>query len=292
MDSTKLFEIKKLSHISSKESIKALEDGQIIFLPQDGFILESQEFSILNEKILDPKEKNISYHPTRKKLSGVHKNFQKTPLNEYTLQMMQRFNEYSFSLVKSLFPDYVQSIQQGRTSFRPAEIKDRPTSILKDDTRLHVDAFYSTPVKGMRILRVFSNINPAHKPRVWQVGEPFENVLEKFHRHFEPYKALKAHLMNTFGLTKSKRTAYDHFMLQLHDQMKYDENYQENVEKQTIEFPSESTWIVFTDQVSHAALGGQHLLEQTFYVPVEAMRDKSLSPLHRLQNILPQQKMI
>jgi hypothetical protein len=292
MDSTKLFEIKKLNNISSKESMKALEDGQIIFLPQDGFVLENQEFSILNEKILAPKEKNISYHPVRQKLSGIHKDFQKTPLNEYTFQMMQRFNEYALSLVKSLFPEYAPSLQQGRTSFRPAEIKDRPTSVLKDDTRLHVDAFYSTPVKGQRILRVFSNVNPHHKPRVWQVGEPFEKVIEKFHPRFEPYKAFKAHLMNTFGLTKSKRTAYDHFMLQLHDQMKYDENYQENVVKQTIEFPSESTWIVFTDQVSHAALSGQHLLEQTFYVPVSAMREKEFSPLHRLQKILPQQKMI
>lgn len=292
MESTNLFEIKKLSGISTSDSIQALENGHIIFLPQNGFILETHEQSVLNEKILAPKEKNISYHPIRNQVLGVHKEFRKTPLNEYTQQMMQRFNEYALDMVKSLFPNYAKYIQQGRTSYRPAEIQNRSSSILKDDTRLHVDAFSSTPVKGHRILRVFANIHPHEKPRVWQVGEPFEKVLSRFHPRFKPYSGFKAHLMNTFGITKSKRTAYDHFMLQLHNEMKYDENYQEIVNKETIHFPSNSTWIVFTDQVSHAALSEQFLLEQTFYVPVEAMHDKTTTPLHQLQTVLPKQKML
>ena len=38
-----------------------------------------------------------------------------------------------------------------------------------------------------------------------------------------------------------------------------------------------------TDKVSHAALSGQFLLEQTFYLPVQAMKDPNLSPLHMLE---------
>jgi len=45
------------------------------------------------------------------------------------------------------------------------------------------------------------------------------------------------------------------------------------------------TWIVFTDRVMHAALAGQFLLEQTFYLPVAAMRDASRAPLRILEDI-------
>ena len=61
--------------------------------------------------------------------------------------------------------------------------------------------------------------------------------------------------------------------------MKLDENYQQTVTKQRVDFPADSTWLVFTDHVSHAALGGQFLLEQTFYLPVDAMANPELSPL-------------
>ena len=38
-----------------------------------------------------------------------------------------------------------------------------------------------------------------------------------------------------------------------------------------IDFPAGSTWIAFTDCVSHAAMAGQFRLEQTFLLPVDAM---------------------
>src|SRR2546429_2712052 len=38
-------------------------------------------------------------------------------------------------------------------------------------------------------------------------------------------------------------------------------------------FPVGSTWMAFTDQVSHAAMAGQHLLEQTFYLPLTSMAE-------------------
>ena len=68
-------------------------------------------------------------------------------------------------------------------------------------------------------------------------------------------------------------------MLQLHDRMKEDEAFQETCEQEAFDFPSGSTWIAFTDQVSHAAMAGQYQFEQTFLLPVEAMIDESRSPL-------------
>jgi len=40
----------------------------------------------------------------------------------------------------------------------------------------------------------------------------------------------------------------------------------------------------FSDRVLHAALSGQYALEQTFYLPVEAMADQRDSPLRILEN--------
>ena len=46
--------------------------------------------------------------------------------------------------------------------------------------------------------------------------------------------------------------------------------------------------MVYTDQVSHAALYGQDVLEQTFYLPVSAMQDENRSPLRILEKMTKQ----
>ncbi len=86
-------------------------------------------------------------------------------------------------------------------------------------------------------------------------------------------------------VTKSRRSAYDHFMLQLHDRMKADLGYQAEAEQIRYDFPPGCTWMVFTDQVSHAAMAGQYLLEQTLYVPVTSMQDHTRSPLRILERL-------
>ena len=52
-----------------------------------------------------------------------------------------------------------------------------------------------------------------------------------------------------------------------------------------IDFPAGSTWIAFTDQVSHAAVAGQYQLEQTFLLPVDAMQRPERSPLRILERM-------
>jgi hypothetical protein len=67
--------------------------------------------------------------------------------------------------------------------------------------------------------------------------------------------------------------------------MKADEDFQRSSPQDAVDFPAGSTWVAFTDQVSHAATAGQYQLEQTFLLPVEAMRDESRSPLRILERI-------
>lgn len=280
MNISNIFEINDIKDCNADQATFALEQGKVVFLPLSGFSLVHEEHHLLNEKLLAPKQKNIAYHHMNKSISHLNDDYLQD--KAMTLAMMSRFANYAFALIEQLFPKYVKDLEWGRTSFRPAQVEGRQTSILKDDTRLHVDAFKTTPVHGKRILRVFTNINPENQARVWHIGEPFSDVLTKFKPHIPNYSSFLAFIQAFLKLTKSKRSLYDHMMLSLHDQMKQDELYQAQVSKTEFHFPPGSSWVVFTDQVSHAALSGQYLLEQSFYLPVDAQVYPEYSPLAQL----------
>lgn len=265
-----------------QHAIRYLENGQVLFFPQLSFSLTSDEHIFLTPDYVDPESKNISYHPSTHQLKGI-RNLSIVSREKLKL-MLRRFSQYASDLVKQLFPSYALAYHIGRTSFRPVQISDRKTSYRKDDKRLHVDAFPANPNQGKRILRVFSNINPYGHDRVWRLGEDFERVVEYFvPRIKKPLKGT-ATLLKLIKMTKSYRTLYDHYMLQIHDAMKADETYQANADQQVIRFPAATTWIVQTDHVSHAAMQGQYVLEQTFYLPVTAMQNPAKSPLRILEN--------
>lgn len=280
MISAKLFTQNK-EQINHEQSIKVLEEGQVLFFPEHHFSFFDS--SLMTPNILDGKHKNVGYDYKKKKLGGYAKNSGVEKILEKT---MRSYAEFAFQLIQATLPHYVPNLQWGRTSFRPAEISGREISKRKDDTRLHVDSFASSPVNGRRILRVFCNINPNNEPRVWNLGESFTEILEHFASQVPPFSAFKAKLLQWVKGTKTLRSPYDHYMLHLHDMMKLDDRYQQEVEKTLIKFPSFSTWIVFTDQVSHAALSGQFLLEQTFYLPVKHMKNPDCSPLSQLKKVI------
>jgi len=265
-----------------KNTADALEEGKVLFLPDLPFEIEDSELSLLTPTILQKGAKNISFDPSTKTLKG-HDPKVDAPLH----QMMDRFSLYAKKQIQALFPHYQASIRMGRTSYRPAEIEGRVSkSYRKDDKRLHVDAFPSTPIKGERILRFFSNINRDGKPRVWNIGEPFPKVAQRFLPETKGPFPFSRHLMQLLGITKGYRTLYDHYMLKIHDAMKKDISYQKQAPKTTLSLPANSSWLVFTDQASHAVLSGQHVLEQTFYLPVEGMQNPSKSPLKILEKAL------
>jgi len=64
----------------------------------------------------------------------------------------------------------------------------------------------------------------------------------------------EAQLLRAFHITKSKRIDYDHTMLQLHDCMKQDTDFQDHSPQIRHDFPANSMWAVFTDLVAHAVI--------------------------------------
>ncbi|MGE3179898.1 MAG: Kdo hydroxylase family protein [Vicinamibacterales bacterium] len=258
---------------------EALERGAVLFCRQLPFAVRPDEAPLFSPQILTS-AKNASFDAVTGRIGGVTL---EGADRERLRGLMQRFSEQSAALVDGLLPAYRGRILRARTSFRPAEIAGRPSSWRKDDTRLHVDAFPASPVQGRRILRVFSNVNPSGRPRSWRVGGEFGALVDRFAPALSLPWAGQGWVLRTFRITKSLRTPYDALMLQLHDRMKEDAAYQQGDPQTAVDFPAGTTWLTFTDSVSHAAMAGQYQLEQTFLLPVEAMLDENRSPLRILE---------
>ena len=267
----------------SDRATAAMETGQVLFLPHYQFTVRDSDKPVFSPAILSKNAKNVSYNPATKSLGGIRIPEENRLLLE---QMMQRFADFAQELVIKLLPAYRDGLTRVRASFRPIEIEGRESSWRKDDSRLHVDAFPSSPTQGRRILRIFSNVNPEGRGRVWRIGEPFEQTAKRFLPSIKSPLPFSSALLHLLHITKVRRTAYDYYMLSLHDRMKADERYQAKVEKFEFEFPAGSTWLAFSDQVTHAAVRGQHQLEQTFLVDLDRLRDEGRSPLRVLERLV------
>jgi hypothetical protein len=267
--------------LTTERAVEVLEAGSVLFFPLLRFPIEVDEVAMFSPDILAA-SKNSSFDPASGRVTG-------TTLSGADLErlggMMRRFSDASARLVDQILPAYRGRIARARSSFRPAEIAGRQTTWRKDDTRLHVDSFPASPVQGRRILRLFTNVNPAGKPRVWRIGGDFEAVARRFVDHLSVPLPGTGTILRALRITKSYRSAYDALMLQLHDHMKKDAEFQQTSPQITFEFRAATTWLAFTDQVSHAAMAGQYQFEQTFYVPVDAMIDQRRSPLRILERI-------
>ena len=264
------------------QAADALEGGRLIYAPQLHFELAESERRFLSPEYLGSKSKNVSLRPGTGRLDGAC--CRGADYDELS-GMLQRYSDQTSDLLKALLPGWAAHIRRGFTSFRPAQIAGRATTWRNDDTRLHVDAFPWRPLQGLQILRVFTNVNP-EASRTWRIGETFEAVAAKFVPQIRrplPGSSLTLYLLRR---VKRRRTEYDHFMLGIHDRMKADATYQLEVPQVELTIPPGTTWACYTDSVSHAAMSGQFAFEQTFYLPVSAMKDPERAPLRVLERLV------
>lgn len=255
--------------------VAALERGRVLYFPRLAFELSPAERALLDPAIADPKRKNISL-AAGGALHGVQAD---ETTRAAVHAMVARYAAQAAGLIDALVPEYRGKLRAAPTSLRLHRVETRKTSWRADDSRLHVDAFPSRPNRGERILRVFANINPGGEPRVWRVGEPFEDVAGRFVPRIPKQAPGSAWLLDTLGITKTRRSEYDHLMLGLHDAMKADMAYQRDCAQLTQPFVPGSVWVCFSDQASHAVMSGQFMLEQTFFLPPEAMVEPECAPL-------------
>jgi hypothetical protein len=260
-------------------AVRTLEGGGVLVLPRLKFALAPEELRFLSPEWSDGRSKNISFD------GGALKGARGAASDLAALAaMIGRFATCAGELVSALFPRYAPYVRRARTSFRPQPAVGRAVSWRKDDARLHVDAFPSRPNRGERILRVFSNVN-REEDRVWRVGEDFSTMARTLLPRVRPPLPGAATLLAMLHVTKGRRSEYDHLMLGLHDRAKADLDYQRRCEQQVVRFAPGTTWLCFSDQVMHAAVSGQYMLEQTIHVPPAALYAPERSPLAILERL-------
>jgi hypothetical protein len=260
-------------------ALAALENGHVLFFPNLAFALSQSEKQFLDARVSDGKAKNISLDPTTGKMQSSSLSGEKAT---QLAAMIERFGSQATGLVHALLP--YTHVERARTSFRPVEVKGRRYSKISDDRLLHVDAFPSRPMRGRRILRFFANVSSGSERR-WQVGEPFEDFARAFLPRLRPHLPGKSWLYGKLGVTHGRRSRYDELMLSLHDAVKLDSEFQRDSPQSAVTFPPGSCWLVFTDMVLHAALGGEFALEQTFHLDVEELADPELAPIRVLERL-------
>jgi hypothetical protein len=234
--------------------------------------------------------KNIAYRPLADRLTGYQA---ETPEQAIRLKALMRdFSQQVITWATSYLSPYANTWQVDYTSFRPIEEEHRPMRLRARNDLLHVDSFPTRQTHGKRILRVFINLHP-ERIRVWKTGEPFAVLAEKFKNQMptissadldQPGSRVLARLGKWIG-TSWGRSPYDRWMLDFHNWMKENSRYQETSPVNTWKFPPGSTWLVYTDGVSHAVLSGQHAMEQTFLISPDSWVMPEAAPIQILKRL-------
>ena len=269
-----------------------LESGQILFFREMPFLIpaEDREFLLAQRWSEFRLHKNVSYRPSEDSLRGVSGDTRTVG------RLHSILRNYSEAVVK--FLDAFLSPYAGRrildfASFRPLEEENRDLPLHKRNDLLHVDAFPSRPTRGGRILRVFTNLNPA-RPRIWNTTEAFSTLAKKYAEEAglrdiaEDESFLIRAVQNwggKLGFRGMGRTPYDMFMLRFHDFLKENTEFQSACPKVRVDFPPLATWLVFTDSVAHAVLSGQYAIEQTFLIPPKVLVAPAQAPYRILEEI-------
>lgn len=278
------------THGRSRNYCQQLEAGQILLFRQPPFPFPQEDWNYLISRPHSDSRlhKNISYRPQEDVMRGFGGSREE---EKRVHDILRRYSSQVTQFVSGFLEPYAGKLGLDYASFRPQEEEDRDLPLHKRNDLLHVDAFPSRPTRGGRILRVFTNVNPARN-RNWLVAERFSVLAERYARDAgldalatsSPRRTVM-HLLHSAGLPVADRSAYDQFMLRFHDWLKESSEFQTGCQKEHLEFPPMATWLVFTDGVPHAALSGQFAMEQTFIVPREALVSKEDAPIGILERL-------
>jgi hypothetical protein len=250
-----------------------IERGDVVYHETAPFPLplgDDRDF-LLRQRQSKFKHKNISYDPIAGRAFGfVRENAAQA---ERLTKLLADFSQAATAWVTATFPSYAAHWKLDRVSFRPEEEATRKLRHTARNDLLHVDAFPNRPTQGHRLLRVFANVNPT-APRVWMTSEPFSVLLRRYGvRAGLPgesgdglLRRLSQGVARLFRPGRTKRSAYDSFMLRFHDYLKSHEDFQERGAKRLWTFAPNSVWVTMTDACSHAVLRGRYALEHSFFV--------------------------
>jgi len=269
---------------------RILEEGRILFFPRTPFSLpeEDRAFLLRQRQSGAGYHKNIAYRPAEDRVTGTGRGTDEEGLR----RVLRDYSRAVVSFTSSILPSYASRWRVDFASYRGEEEAGRDLAVRSRNDLVHVDAFPTRPTRGDRILRVFTNLNP-QDARVWRSGGTFEDLAPRFASASGLLRRARRQglggrvlsLGRALGLPVTVRSPYDRFMLSFHHFLKESRAFQEEGGKATLEFPAGSTWMVFTDMVSHAVLAGRYALEQTFIVSRASLALPDKAPIAILERI-------
>jgi hypothetical protein len=291
--------VKSLDGVSPQDHLRdgrwlceQLESGNILFFGHSPFVLSAsdREFLLMQRQTGAGYHKNIAYRPVEDRLTGLEKG---VPAADAQLlrSILRSYSDQAEALLGKMFPPYAGRWKRDFASFRAVEERGRKMRQRARNDLPHTDAFPTRPTNGDRILRVFTNLNPSQS-RIWITSDNFEVLAERYaplaglpQRARPPLVRWLKGVARAAGLPVPDRSPYDAFMLRFHNFLKENSEFQQHCRKDRWEFPPGSSWMVYTDMVSHAVLEGQFAMEQTFLVSREAMVTPERSPIGVLERL-------
>ena len=276
-----------------------LEAGNILYIPGMPFEIPPADLDFLlgRRQSGGRLHKNIAYRANEDRITGFA---EETPGDAARLlQIMRDYSRNATKTLSELLLPYQQRWKLDYASYRPLEEENRDLSLHKRNDLLHTDAFPSRPTNGDRILRFFTNINPA-EPRKWMTTTPFDTLAEQFAGKSGGCPLPKPLSKSAFaagilgakkvlaaaGIPVTPRSPYDRFMLRFHNFLKENTAFQKDCVKEYADFPPNTCWMVYTDSVGHAVLSGRYALEQTYIVSKDAMVTPEKAPIRVLEKMV------
>jgi hypothetical protein len=280
---------------ASSENVRALESGDILYLPASPFPFSDEDRSFLLEQrqVRAVYHKNISYRPTEDRLKGIDQ--KDADARDRMHAIMRTYSRRALDFLAAFLPQYAGAWKVDFASFRPNEEQGRRISHRSRNDLIHVDAFPSRPSSGDRLLRIFSNAHPK-RARVWVTSNAFDELATRYGRDAglatlrppgsSSLRQTSLRLLSKCGVPVVDRSEYDRFMLRFHDYLKDSEAFQQHCQKDLWLFAPGSSWIVFTDGSSHSCVSGQYALEQTVIVRRETLVHPEKAPISVLEKMV------
>ncbi len=297
------FDAQRLEQLAPDEISDSLEKGSIVYFPETPVTLSSPDDLDFIRRELPGllKLKNVSFHSGAGKLRGLDST--DASLSERVTRILSSVSDDIASFLATAAPRLTDNWTVGTCSFRPIEECGRPLSAHASNELVHIDAGAYGATNGDRILRFFINVNP-NQDRVWASKGNFTDL---FHSHGD-----RAHLNyrgagNSYlrkgaldhawtGLVKGlaamgistvrvlDSSPFDREMRRFHNYMKDTTAFQQQTDgHEAFRFPPFSSWMVFTDTVSHACLSGQFAFVHTSIVRLDNCRLPELAPINVLR---------
>jgi len=269
-----------------------LEEGNILFFPKTPFEMPADDvrFLLSQQRRGGRIHKNIAYRPSQNRLTG-HRGNERAQIAKLR-DVLGRYSQQAIGFAARLLAPYAGSWRVDFASFRPQQEKGRHLRLRARNDLLHLDSFPTRPANGDRILRIFTNLNPS-EARVWNTSETFEELARRFAgsgamllpKALRPPRRVAFKVARAVGLQSLARPPYDDWMLRFHHFLKANEEFQHSAPRSRWGFPPGSTWLAFTDMVSHAVLSGQFAVEQTLIISRHSLLRPEKAPITILERM-------